>query len=82
MKGPNRRTSWKMGPPKSAFDKKQDQAFISDLFDDLLDALVQNNTNQIDSRIHVLRVQIDIKGTDETLKAKLMDILDNLDDSV
>jgi len=68
--------------PKSAFDKKQDQAFISDLFDDLLDALVQNNTNQIDSRIHVLRVQIDIKVTDETLKAKLMDILDNLDDSV
>jgi len=68
--------------PASAFDKKQDQAFISDLFDDLLDAIATNNTNQIDSRIHVLQVQIGNKVTDETLRAKLLDILDNLDDSV
>jgi PKD repeat protein len=65
--------------PASSFDKKQDQAFLSELFDDLLDAIATNNTNQIDSRIHVLQVQIENKVTDEDLKAELLDLLDNLD---
>jgi PKD repeat protein len=67
--------------PASSFDKKQDQAFLSELFDDLLDAIATNNTNQIDSRIHVLEVQIENKVTDSDLKAELLDLLDNLDEN-
>jgi len=66
--------------PASAFDKKQDQVFLSDLFDELLNAIAEGNTQKIDSRIHVLEVQIDNKVTDEDLKAALLDLLGNLDD--
>jgi PKD repeat protein len=68
--------------PASAFDKNQDKKFISDLFDDLLDAIAAGNTNNIESRIHVLQIQIGNKVTDEDLKAELLDLLDNLEDSI
>jgi PKD repeat protein len=65
--------------PNSAFDKPQDRAFISGLFDDLLDAIAEGDPQKIDSRIHVLQVQIGNKVTDTTLKSELLDLLDNLD---
>ena len=65
--------------PASSFDKKQDQAFLSALFDELLAAIAEGNTLKIDSRIHVLQVQIDNKVTDSDLAAELLDLLDNLD---
>jgi PKD repeat protein len=65
--------------PTSAFDKKQDQAFLSDLFDDLLTAIAEGDAQKIDSRIHVLEVQIEVKVVDETLRSELLDLLDNLD---
>jgi len=67
--------------PRSAFDKKQDQAFLSGLFDDLLDALAEGDAEKIASRIHVLQVQIGNRVTDSDLKAELLDLLDNLDSS-
>lgn len=67
--------------PVSAFDKKQDQKLLSEMFDDLLDAIAQNNTNQIESRLHVLMVQIEFKVTDADLRAQLLDLLKNLDDA-
>jgi hypothetical protein len=65
--------------PASAFDKKQDQGFLSDLFDDLLVAIAEGDSQKIDSRIHVLQVQVDNKVTDADLRAELLDLLDNLD---
>ncbi len=64
----------------SDFDKKQDQAFISGLFDDLMTAIADGDAQKIDSRIHVLQVQVDVKVTDPDLKAALLSLLDNLDD--
>ncbi len=66
--------------PASAFDKKQDQEFLSDLFEDLLAAIAEGDVNKIDSRIHVLMVQVENKVTDATLRSELLDLLDNLDD--
>ncbi|UCC92621.1 MAG: PKD domain-containing protein, partial [Thermoplasmata archaeon] len=65
--------------PASSFDKKQDQDHISGLFSDLLDALATESANQIESRIHVLKVQVDNKVTDEDLKQEILDLLDNLE---
>ncbi|MCK4969942.1 MAG: PKD domain-containing protein, partial [Thermoplasmata archaeon] len=67
--------------PASAFDKPKDKAFLSGLFDDLLDALAEGDAEKIASRIHVLQVQIGNKVTDSDLKAELLDLLDNLDSS-
>lgn len=65
--------------PVSAFDKKQDQAFLLDLFDDLLVAIAEGDAQKIDSRIHVLQVQVENKVTDADLREELLDLLDNLD---
>ena len=65
----------------SSFDKPQDQEHISDLFDDLLEAIDEDNENKIDSRLHVLEVQINNKVDDEDLRQLLLDLLDNIEDS-
>ena len=68
--------------PVDDFDKPQDQAIISDKFDDLLDALEDRGTNVIEAKIHVLEVQIGNKVDDEDLKALLLAYLDNIVDSL
>ncbi len=65
--------------PASSFDKKQDQALLSDMFDDLLTAIAEGDAQKIESRIHVLQVQIDNKVTDTDLKQELLDLLENLE---
>jgi PKD repeat protein len=68
--------------PTSSFDKGQDRKLISDKFDDLIVAIDNGSLNQILADIHVLEVQIDIKVTDETLKAELLAYLQNIKDSL
>ncbi len=68
--------------PSSSFSKAQDQALISEKFDDLLAAIAEGDANKVDARIHVLEVQIGNKVTDEDLKAQLLELLDNIEDSV
>jgi PKD repeat protein len=68
--------------PTTAFDKPQSQALISEKFDDLLEAIAGEDSNKIDAKIHVLEVQINNKVDDEDLKAQLLEILDNIEDSL
>jgi PKD repeat protein len=67
--------------PSTSFDKPKDQEFISSLFDDLMTAIDEGDSNKIDSRIHVLQVQVGNKVSDEDLRADLLAILGHLDES-
>ena len=68
--------------PASSFDKPQSQTLISNNFEDLLDAIADGNENKIDSKIHVLEVHINNKVDDEDLKAELLELLENIEDSL
>ncbi len=67
--------------PTTSFDNANAQEHISGMFDDLLDAIDEDNSNKISSRIHVLEVQIGNKVSDDDLKAELLGILDHLESS-
>ena len=68
--------------PSSSFSKSNDQTHISGLFGDLLDAINEGSTNKIESRIHVLEIQIGNKVTDTDLADELLTLLANLEDSL
>lgn len=68
--------------PASSFVKSKDRTHISSLFDDLLDAITEDDANKILSRIQVLKVQINNKVTDTDLADELLTLLANLEDSL
>ncbi len=68
--------------PTSSFIKSKDRTHISGLFDDLLDAITEDDTNKIVSRIQILKVQIGNKVTDTDLADELLTLLDNIADSL
>lgn len=68
--------------PTSSFSKPQDQTKILDLFEDLMDSVEAGDLKKASNQIHVLDVRIGNKVTDADLKADLLALLENLDNSI